>query len=49
MVTAVSPKTFVIFAMNKMAKSAKKGRVAHKEILLHDEHELLDFFMNEII
>jgi len=35
--------------MNKMAKSAKKGRVAHKEILLHDEHELYDFFMNEII
>ena len=49
MITTVSAKAFVKFAMNKMAKSAKNGRVAHKEILLHDEHELLDFFINEII
>jgi len=49
MVTAVSPKTFVIFAMNKMAKSAKNGSVTHRENLLHDEHELHEFFMNKVI
>jgi len=47
MVTAVSPKTLVIFAMNRIAKSAKRGSVTHRENLLHDEHELHEFFMNE--
>ena len=47
MITTLSPKTFVIFAMNRIAKSAKRGSVTHRENLLHDEHELHEFFMNE--
>jgi len=47
MITALSPKTFIDDAMNKMAKIARMGSVTHRENLLHDEHELLESFMNE--